>query len=168
MLARPRKWPCRGPIFQDSWIEACGGTPLFHIFPPALRARTDDLNSAAPHAGWRGDFVGFLAKRENPGFRGLPKIRQSPPPAVHRGSTSQDCQILPRARKTEVIGRRWSRWSIGTIGVRSHPRFGRDPPQNPHHAVAQGVRVQGPPGRRGKSTKLRVSDTLSFWRFLGQ
>ena len=68
-------------------------------------------------------------------------------------------------QNANVIERRWSRWSIGTIGVRLHPRFGPDAPQNPHHAVAQGVRVQGPPGRRGKSTKLGVSDTPSFWGF---
>ena len=94
-----------------------------------------------------------------------------PPPcslAVHAGRVIPMVHTARTLETTKVIGRRWSRWSIGTIGVRLHPRFGPDAPRNPHHAVAQGVRVQGPPGRRGKSTKLRVSDTLSFWRFLGQ
>ena len=92
-----------------------------------------------------------------------------PPPctrAVHPSRAQPTVHTARTLETTKVIGRRWSRWSIGTTCVRLHPRFGPDAPQNPHHAVAQGVRVQGPPGRRGKSTKLRVSDTLSFWRFL--
>ena len=70
---------------------------------------------------WR-DSVRFLAKRENQGLRVLPRIPQSPIPAVHRGSTSQERQTLPRAKngiRIVLDARGWCiRDDLGRFGSR--------------------------------------------------
>ena len=56
-------------------------------------------------------------------------------PPVHQGNAMRTVYPARTVQNAKVIGRRWSRWSIGAIDVRSHPSFRPDESRNAMRTV---------------------------------
>ena len=85
------------------------------------------------------------------------------PCCVHAGRAMPTVYPARTIQTDKVIGRRWSRWSTGAIGVRSHPRFRPDESRNATRTVPP--RPPGPPRKYHFAAFSGRGGNTNFWHF---
>ena len=97
--------------------------PLEYFLSAARASRRFEQCRAARAVGW--PICQIFPKPENPGFPVFPKIRQSPPPAVHAGRPSSEAHGALRARTAKQNAPRPSSCSTRERVVRFVSRLSR-------------------------------------------
>ena len=82
---------------------------------------------------------------------------------VHQGDAMPTVYPARTVQSAKVIGRRWSRWTVGAIGVRSHRPFRPDESRNAMRTVPP--RPAEPP-RKGHFAAFSGGGNIHFCIFL--